>query len=42
MYKPILKEVEKILEEAGLDAEEMKKVSGGSGIAGAGASRNRR
>ena len=42
VYKPVLKEVEKILEEAGLDVEEMKKVAGGTGSAAAGASRNRR
>jgi hypothetical protein len=42
LYKPILQEVEKILEEAGLDAEEMKKAAGGSGPSPSGISRNRR
>lgn len=42
VYKPILQEVEKILEEAGLDADEMKKVAGGAGSSAAGTSRNRR
>ncbi|CEL57405.1 Kelch repeat-containing protein 3 OS=Saccharomyces cerevisiae (strain ATCC 204508 / S288c) GN=KEL3 PE=1 SV=1 [Rhizoctonia solani AG-1 IB] len=39
-YKPVLKEVEKILEEAGLDAEEIKLVGAGGGTSGG--SRNRR
>ncbi|KAF8609724.1 galactose oxidase [Ceratobasidium sp. AG-I] len=38
-YKPILKEVEKILSEAGLDAEEMRQVGAGGTSGG---SRNRR
>ena len=44
MYKPILVEVEKILEEAGLDEEEMRRgAAGGPPSAGvAGFSRNRR
>ena len=43
-YKPILQEVEKILEEAGLDEEEMRRgAAGGPAPAGGvGASRNRR
>jgi hypothetical protein len=40
-YKPILDEVQKILAEAGLDEEEMKRV-GGSGKAGDAGNRNRR
>ncbi|KAH9980749.1 hypothetical protein BJV74DRAFT_887573 [Russula compacta] len=40
-YKPILEEVERILAEAGLDAEEMKRASA-TGQAGDGQSRNRR
>lgn len=40
-YKPILEEVEKILAEAGLDEEEMKRASG-TGQAEVGQSRNRR
>lgn len=40
-YKPILEEVEKILAEAGLDAEEMKRVGAGGAASSAG-SRNRR
>ncbi|KAG8762053.1 hypothetical protein FRC11_011438 [Ceratobasidium sp. 423] len=39
-YKPVLKEVERILEEAGLDAEEIKRVGAGGGTSGG--SRNRR
>ncbi|QRV91183.1 glyoxal oxidase [Ceratobasidium sp. AG-Ba] len=39
-YKPVLKEVERILSEAGLDAEEMKRVGAGGGTSGG--SRNRR
>ncbi|CAE6457105.1 unnamed protein product [Rhizoctonia solani] len=38
-YKPVLKEVERILEEAGLDAEEIKRVGAGGTSGG---SRNRR
>lgn len=41
-YKPILEEVEKILAEAGLDAEEMKRVGAGGGVGAAAGSRNRR
>ena len=42
-YKPILEEIEKILAEAGLDEEEMRKGAAGGGLAGqAGQSRNRR
>ena len=43
-YKPILREVEKILQEAGLDEEEMRRgAAGGPVSAGAaGTSRNRR
>ena len=40
-YKPILEEVEKILAEAGLDEDEMKRASA-TGPAGTGQSRNRR
>jgi hypothetical protein len=40
-YKPILEEVERILAEAGLDDEEMKRASA-LGQVGAGQSRNRR
>jgi hypothetical protein len=39
-YKPILKEVERILSEAGLDAEEMKHIGAGGGTSSG--SRNRR
>ncbi|CAE6469542.1 unnamed protein product [Rhizoctonia solani] len=39
-YKPVLKEVERILEEAGLDAEEIKRVGAAGGTSGG--SRNRR
>ena len=40
-YRPLLQEVEKILSEAGLDAEEMKRASEGTaGVSGS--SRNRR
>jgi len=40
-YRPLLQEVEKILSEAGLDAEEMKRASEGTaGVSGP--SRNRR
>ncbi|CUA77603.1 Kelch repeat-containing protein 3 [Saccharomyces cerevisiae S288c] [Rhizoctonia solani] len=39
-YKPLLKEVERILEEAGLDAEEIKRVGAAGGTSGG--SRNRR
>ena len=42
VYKPILQEIEQILEEAGLDAEEMRKVAAGGGPGAAGTSRNRR
>lgn len=43
-YKPILQEVEKILAEAGLDEEEMRRgAAGGPGMGGTGdQSRNRR
>lgn len=44
-YKPILEEVEKILAEAGLDEDEMRKQGGARDVthgAGAGQSRNRR
>ncbi|KDQ12099.1 hypothetical protein BOTBODRAFT_176632 [Botryobasidium botryosum FD-172 SS1] len=41
-YKPILEEVERILAEAGLDEEEIKKVGGGGGPGASGESRNRR
>jgi len=41
VYKPILKEVERILEEAGLDEEEMKR-GAAAGPAASGQSRNRR
>jgi hypothetical protein len=41
-YKPILEEVEKILAEAGLDEEDMKKAAAGGSGAGSGQSRNRR
>lgn len=40
-YKPILEEVQKILAEAGLDEEEMKRV-GGYGKTGDVGNRNRR
>jgi hypothetical protein len=40
-YKPILEEVERILAEAGLDEEELKRASA-MGLVGAGESRNRR
>jgi hypothetical protein len=45
-YKPILEEVEKILAEAGLDEDEMRKGAAGASASGpggvAGLSRNRR
>lgn len=42
-YKPILEEVEKILAEAGLDEEEMRRGAAlGGGPAASGQSRNRR
>ena len=41
-YKPILREVEKILEEAGLDEEEMRKSAAAGPANKAGQSRNRR
>ncbi|PBK64706.1 galactose oxidase [Armillaria solidipes] len=41
-YKPILREVEKILAEAGLDEEEMRKGAAAGPGAGGGQSRNRR
>jgi hypothetical protein len=42
-YKPILEEVEKILAEAGLDEEEMRRGAAGAGSEpGLGQSRNRR
>ena len=40
-YKPILEEVEKILAEAGLDEEEMKRGAAGGGT-DSGQNRNRR
>lgn len=44
VYKPILEEVEKILAEAGLDEEEMRRGAAGGlpSAGGIGASRNRR
>ncbi|KII91387.1 hypothetical protein PLICRDRAFT_38137 [Plicaturopsis crispa FD-325 SS-3] len=42
IYKPVLMEVEKILAEAGLDEEEMRKGSAAAGAGVAGQSRNRR
>ncbi|KAJ4466274.1 galactose oxidase [Lentinula aciculospora] len=41
-YKPILEEVEKMLSEAGLDEEEIRKSAAGGMDAGSGKSRNRR
>ena len=41
-YKPILEEVEKILAEAGLDEEEMKRGAAAGPRAAGGQSRNRR
>jgi len=42
-YKPILEEVEKILAEAGLDEDEMRRGAAEAGFGGAaGSSRNRR
>ena len=41
-YKPILEEVERILLEAGLDEEEMKKSAAAGGKTNTGQSRNRR
>jgi len=41
-YKPILDEVEKILAEAGLDEEEMRRGAAGGSAGGTGQSRNRR
>ncbi|KAF9558179.1 galactose oxidase [Agrocybe pediades] len=42
-YKPMLEEVEKILQEAGLDEEEMRRgAAGGPALPGSGTSRNRR
>ena len=41
-YKPILEEVERILMEAGLDEEEMKKSAAAGGKSNVGQSRNRR
>jgi hypothetical protein len=42
-YKPILEEVERILMEAGLDEEEMKRsAAAGGNLSGVGQSRNRR
>jgi len=42
-YKPMLEEVEKILQEAGLDEEEMRRgAAGGRALPGSGSSRNRR
>lgn len=41
-YKPILEEVERILMEAGLDEEEMKKSAAAGGKGNVGQSRNRR
>ena len=41
-YKPILEEVERILMEAGLDEEEMKRSAAAGGRDNVGQSRNRR
>jgi len=41
-YKPILEEVERILAEAGLDEDEMKRASAVGEVGTAGQSRNRR
>jgi len=41
-YKPLLEEVEKILREAGLDEEEMKRSAASGGAGSSGANRNRR
>jgi len=41
-YKPILEEVEKILAEAGLDEEEMRRAAAGGSGTDIGQSRNRR
>jgi len=41
-YKPILEEVEKILAEAGLDEDEMKRASAAGQAGASGQSRNRR
>ncbi|KAJ3809565.1 hypothetical protein F5876DRAFT_43628 [Lentinula aff. lateritia] len=41
-YKPILQEVEKMLSEAGLDEEEIRRSAAGGADAGSGKSRNRR
>lgn len=41
-YKPILREVEKILEEAGLDEEEIRKSAAAGPASTSGQSRNRR
>jgi hypothetical protein len=42
MYKPVLEEVERILAEAGLDEEEMKRASATGQAGAAGQNRNRR
>jgi Domain of unknown function (DUF4110) len=41
-YKPILEEVERILAEAGLDEEEMRRASAAGQVGAAGQNRNRR
>ena len=41
-YKPLLKEIEKILAEAGLDEEEIKRAGAGTSAGAQGQSRNRR
>jgi Domain of unknown function (DUF4110) len=42
IYKPILEEVERILAEAGLDEEEMRRASAVGQVGAAGQNRNRR
>lgn len=41
-YKPILEEIERILAEAGLDEEEMRRASAAGQVGAAGQNRNRR
>jgi hypothetical protein len=41
-YKPLLEEVERILAEAGLDEDEMRRSAAAGGKVGTGQSRNRR
>lgn len=41
-YKPLLKEIEKILAEAGLDEDEIKRAGAGTSAGAQGQSRNRR